>query len=115
MVVHNLDCLHRGFMKLKQSRYPAHAPAPQMQTPVVTQAFNTLVPMDIDQSQPRPDTFTCYNCSEKGHLLCHCLKPQKQQIQSTALAKVDLKSLVAKAVAMALDTQEVMKKSQEDF
>jgi len=60
---------------------------------------DTSAPMDIDQSQPRPETHTCYNCGESGHLSCTCMKPQKQRIWSTILAEMDLKGLVAEAVA----------------
>jgi len=74
--------------------------------------------MDIDQSKPRLEVHTCYNCGEKGHLSQFCPKPQKQQIWSTALTEVDLKSLMAEVVATVLDTWEVAKKSEkakEDF
>ena len=74
--------------------------------------------MDIDQSKPQPETHTCYNCGEKGHILQHCLKPWKQQIQSTTLSKVNIKGLVAKAVAVVLNAQDTAKKVEkykEDF
>ena len=56
------------------------------------------------------ETCTCYNCDEKGHLLCHCLKPQKQQIHLAKPNKVNIKGLVAKAVAAAMDSRDAAKK-----
>jgi len=69
--------------------------------------------MDIDQNKCRPETHRCYNCNLKGHLSQHCLKPQKQQLQSTELTEIDLKSLVAKVVVAVMDGQEVKKKAEE--
>jgi len=69
--------------------------------------------MDIDQNKHRPETHSCYNCNEKGHLSQQCLKPQKQQVWSVELSETDLKSLVAKAVAAAMDAREVKKKAEE--
>ena len=89
-----------------------------MQTPIVTQMADTLVPMEIDQSKHRPETCICYNFNEKGHLSWHCPKPQKQQLWSTESTKVTLKILVAEVVAAVLDTQEVAQKAEklkEDF
>jgi len=60
--------------------------------------------MDINQSKPRPETCTLYNCGEKGHLSWFCKKPWKQQIWLAVSTEVNLKSLVAKVVAAALDT-----------
>ena len=37
----------------------------------------------------------------------------KQWIQSTALAKVDLKSMIAKAVTAAMDASDVAKKAEQ--
>src|SRR5882672_5161920 len=74
---------------------------------------DTSVPMDIDQSRPRPETRTCYNCGEPGHLSCTCTKPWKQKIRLATSAETDLKSLVAKAVAAAMDTREVAKKAEQ--
>src|SRR5882724_1015551 len=85
IVIHNLDCLHRGFAELKQSICPFWPNVTQMQTPVTTPTLDTPVPMDIDQSRSRPKKHTCYNCGDKGHLSCICLKPWKQRIQSTEL------------------------------
>src|SRR5467141_4867908 len=82
---------------------------PQTQTPAAIHMLDTLVPMDIDQSRPRPETRTCYNCGEPGHLSHTCTKPRKQKIWSATSAKTDLKSLVAEAVAMAMDAREVAK------
>ena len=69
--------------------------------------------MDIEQSQPRPETCTCYNCGDKGHLSHVCLKPQKQRIQSADLAEGDIKSFVAKAVAAPMDTGELANKAEQ--
>jgi len=55
------------------------------------------MPMDIDKNKCRPETHSCYNCNEKGHLSQHCPKPQKQQVWSVNLTETDLKSLVAKS------------------
>ena len=38
--------------------------------------------MDIDASKT-PDTRTCYNCGEKGHLHYNCPKPKKQSVKAT--------------------------------
>jgi len=69
--------------------------------------------MDVDQSKCRPETCTCYNCNENGHLSQHCPKPWKQQICLAKSTKVDLKGLVAEAVVAAMDAQEVAKKAEE--
>src|SRR5882672_6748255 len=103
-IICNLDHLHQGFTKLRQSIHmtqmqTSQMQTPQMQTPAAIHTPDTLVPMDIDQSQPRPKTHTCYNCSKPGHLSCACMKPQKQRIQSTTSAEMDLKSLVAENMA----------------
>jgi len=37
----------------------------------------------------------------------------KQQIQSTKLTEVELRSMVSKAVAVAMDAQEVVKEAEE--
>jgi len=47
------------------------------------------------------------------HISRHCLKPQKQQIQSTESTELDLKNLVAKAVVAAMDAREIGKKAEE--
>ena len=49
-VVCNLDHLHRGFAKLKQSIHPTRMQTPQMQTPAITHTLDTSAPMDINQS-----------------------------------------------------------------
>ena len=69
--------------------------------------------MDIDQNKHRLETHSCYNCNEKGHISRHFPKPQKQQIQSTESTELDLKSLVAEAVAAAIDAREIGKKAKE--
>src|SRR5882672_2511206 len=91
----------------------SQAQLPQTQTPVAIHTPDTSVPMDIDQSQPRPKTHTCYNCSEPGHLSCACTKPWKQNIQLATSAKTVIKSLVAEAVAAAMDVREVSKKAKQ--
>ena len=68
--------------------------------------------MDIDQNKGRSETRSCYDCNEKGHISRHCPKPQKQQIWSTELTELNLKSLVAEAVA-AVDARETGKKAEE--
>ena len=112
-VVHNLDCLQRGYAKLKQSIRLNQVPFPQMNTPAVPQALDTSAPMDIDQNKRRSETRSCYNCNEKGHISRHCPKPRKQQIRSTESTELDLKSLVAKAVVAAIDAREIGKKAKE--
>src|SRR5882724_9707271 len=67
-VICNLDHLHWGFAKLKQSICLFQLNITQMQTLVTTPTLDTSVPMDIDQSRPRPKMHTCYNCGNKGHL-----------------------------------------------
>jgi len=79
------------------------APAPLVQTTPVYQVSDTSGPTDIGKDTPWPETHKCFNCSEKFHSHPHCQKLRKQQIWSTELAEVDLKSLVAKAVAVAMD------------
>ena len=56
---------------------------------------------------------TCYNCGKPGHLSHACTKPWKQRIQSTTLAEIDIKSLMAKAMAVAMDVREVSKKVEQ--
>jgi len=68
--------------------------------------------MDISQNRPQMEMCMCYNCSEQGHILPHCLKPWKQWIQSTTSAEVDIKGLVAKLVAAAL-AQDIAKKAEK--
>jgi len=53
-IIRNLDRLHRGFSKRKQSIHPFQLSITQMQTPADTPTLDTLVPMDIDQSRSRP-------------------------------------------------------------
>ena len=84
-----------------------------MNTPAIAQTPYTSVPMDIDQNKGRSETRSCYNCNEKGHILRQCLKPWKQQIRSTKSTELDLKSLVAEAVAAAMDAREIRKKAKE--
>src|SRR5882724_10257566 len=67
-----------------------------MQAPTTIQTLDTHVPMDINQNRLRPEMFICYNCSNKGHLSHTCPKPQKQRIQSTASAEMDIKSIIAR-------------------
>src|SRR5882724_3860966 len=112
-VVCNLDHLQRGYAELKQSNWPNRVPFPQMNTPAVAQTLDTSVPMDIDQNKHRLETHSRYNCNKKGHISRHCLKPRKQQIQSTELTELNLKSLVAEAVAAAIDAREIRKKAEE--
>ena len=76
-IIHNLDHLHQGFAKVKQSICPFQPKITQ--TPAITLTLDTPVPIDIDQSRSRPKTCTCYNCSDKGHLSCVCPKPWKQR------------------------------------
>src|SRR5882672_6936499 len=84
----------------------SQAQTPQMQTPTAIHLPDTSVPMDINQSQPRPEMHTCYNCSKPGHLSCACTKPLKQRIQSTTSAEME-------AVAAAMDVREVAKKAEQ--
>src|SRR5882672_1570989 len=86
---------------------------PKTQTPAAIHVPDTSVPMDIDQSRPRPKMRTCYNCGEPSHLSRTCTKPRKQKIQSATSAETDLKSLVAEAVAAAMDAREVAKKAEQ--
>ena len=112
-VVCNLDRLQRGYAKLKQLIQPNQVPFPKTNTPTIAQAPDTSAPMDIDQNKHRSETRSCYNCNEQGHISRHCQKPQKQQIQSTESTELDLKSLVAEAVAAAIDARETGKKAEE--
>src|SRR5882672_4253897 len=117
-IVCNLDHLHRGFTKIRQSicltqMQTSQVQTHQTQTPMAIHTTDTSVPMDIDQSQPRPEMCTCYNCGKPSHLSCTCTKPQKQKIQSATSAETDLKSLVAEAIAAAMDTREVAKKAKQ--
>ena len=112
-VIHNLDRLQREYAELKQSIRLNQVPFPQTNTPPATQTLDTSVPMDIDQNKHRSETRSCYNCNEKGHISRHCPKPRKQQIRSTESTELDLKSLVAKAVAAAMDAREIGKKAKE--
>ena len=86
-IVHNLDHLHQGFTELKQCICPVWPNITQMQTSATTPTLDTSVPMDIDQSRPRPKMCTCYNCGNKGHLSCVFPKPWKQRICLTKLAE----------------------------
>src|SRR5467141_243262 len=86
---------------------------PQTQTPAAIHMPDTLVPMDIDQSRPRPEMRTCYNCGEPSHLSRTCTKPRKQKIRLATLTETDLKSLVAEAVATVMDAREVAKKAEQ--
>src|SRR5882724_7145187 len=52
-VMHNLDHLQRGYVKLKQMIQLNQAPFPQMNTPAITQMPDTSTPMDIDQNKHR--------------------------------------------------------------
>ena len=89
-VVRNLDCLQRGYAELKQSIRLNRAPFPQTNTPTIAQTPDTSAPMDIDQNKRKLETRSCYNCNKKGHISRHCLKPRKQQIQSTDSTELDL-------------------------
>src|SRR5882724_4285655 len=118
IIVCNLDRLHRGFSELRQSIHltqtqTPQTQTPQTQTPMAIHMPDTSAPMDIDQSRPRPETRTCYNCGEPGHLLHTCTKPWKQRIRSTVSAETDLKSLVAKAMAAVMDAREVTKRAKQ--
>src|SRR5882672_8387760 len=113
-----MDCLHQGLTKLRQSIHPARMQisqmqTPQTQTPAAIHMPDTSVPMEIDQSWPRPKMHTCYNCGEPSHLSHPCKNPQKQRIQVTILAEMDIKSIVAEAVAVAMDAREVAKKAKQ--
>src|SRR5882672_8064978 len=112
-VVRNLDHLHQGFAELGQSIRPNQMQTPQTQTPAAIHMPDTSVPMDIDQSQPRPETCTCYNCGEPSHLSHTCTKPWKQNIWLATSAETDLKSLMAEAIAAAMDVREVAKKAEQ--
>src|SRR5882724_11205404 len=112
-VVHNLDHLQRGYAELKQSIRLNQVLFPQTNTPAIAQTPDTSVPMDIDQNKGRLEMHSCYNCNEKGHILRHFPKPWKQQMRSTESTELDLKSLVAEAVAAAMDARETGKKAEE--
>jgi len=112
-VVCNLDHLQRGYAKLKQSIRLNRVPFPQTNTPAAAQTPDTSMPMDIDQNKHRSETRSCYNCNEKGHILRHCPKPQKQQIRSTESTELESKNLVAEAVAAAMDAREIREKAEE--
>ena len=84
-----------------------------MSTPTIAQTPDTSAPMDIDQNKHRLETHSCYNCNEKGHISRHCLKPRKQQIRLAESTALDLKNLVAEAVAAAMDAREIRKKAEE--
>ena len=86
----------------------------QMQTPASTHTLDTSVPMDISQSRHQLEMHTLYNCSNKGHLLYICLKPQKQRIGSNISSDVDIKGLIAEAIAVAEDVRDVAKKNEQD-
>ena len=80
---------------------------------MATPTPDTSAPRDIDQSKCKQETRTCYNnCDEKGHLLHHCLKHQKQQIHLAEPNEVNIKGLIAEAVAAAMDTQDAAKKAE---
>ena len=55
----------------------------------------------------------CYNCGDKGHLSCTCLKPGKQHIKLTEATKVGLNSIIAKVVAAAIDVRDMAKKTEQ--
>src|SRR5882724_5981224 len=80
-VVHNLDCLQRGYAKLKQSIRLNQVLFPQTNAPAIAQALDTSAPMDIDQNKRRSETCSCYNFNKKVHISRHCQKPRKQQIR----------------------------------
>src|SRR5882724_5041821 len=67
-VMHNLDCIQIGYAELKQSIHLSQAPFPQMNTPTTTQTPDTSAHMDIYQNKHRPETHSCYNLNEKGHI-----------------------------------------------
>jgi len=77
---------------------------------MATPTPDTSAPRDIDQSKCKQETCTCYNCDEKGHLSCHCPKPQKQWIHLAKPNKVNIKCHVAKAVAAVMDAQDAAEK-----
>src|SRR5882724_1909384 len=117
-VICNLDHLHWGFAELRQSVHltrtqTSQTQTPQTQTPMAIHMPDTSAPMDINQSQTRPETHTCYNCGEPGHLSHTCTKPRKQRIWLTVLAEMDLKSLVAEAMVVAMDARQVTKKAKQ--
>src|SRR5467141_4033260 len=112
-VICNLDRLHQGFAELRQSIRPNQMQTPQTQTPAAIHIPDTSVPMDIDQSRPRPEKRTCYNCGEPSHLSRTCTKPWKQKIWLATLAETDIKSLIAEAIAAAMDMGEVAKKAEK--
>jgi len=93
-VIWNLDCLQRGYAKLKQSICLSWSLFPQTNTPATTQVPDTSMPMDIDKH--RPETCSCYNCNEKGisHDTAWSLRAPGPVDQ---IDIGDLKSLVAKA------------------
>jgi len=111
-VIRNLDWLQRGFAELRQSIWLNQAQLPQPNIYTATPTLDTSTPMDIDQSKHKQETRTCYNCEEKGHLLCHCPKPQKQWIHSAEPNEVDIKGLIVEVVAEAMDARDAVKKAE---
>jgi len=60
-----------------------------------------------------PETHTCYNCSDKGHVSHVFPKPQKQRIWLADSAEGDIKCIVAKAVAATMDARELANKAEK--
>jgi len=84
-----------------------------MQTLAITHTLDTSAPMDIDQSQPRSEMCTGYNCSDKGHLSHVFPKPWKKRIWLANSAEGDIQSIIAEAISADMDTREPANKAEQ--
>jgi len=63
--------------------------------------------MDIDPELTQPETCTCYNCGEPGHLFAYLHETSEAEIRQPFRQKTDLKSAVDEAVVAAMDAREL--------